>query len=150
MIRKKDLYKEVSELTVEVETRVRFNETDALGIVWHGNYLVYFEDAREAFGRKYGIAYLDMLKAGYVTPIVASSLAHKLTLKYGDIIRIQATYVTCPAAKIIFKFRILNAKDQVVCTGETTQVFLDQANNLSLAIPPFYEEWKRKLGLIQT
>ena len=41
--------------------RVRFNETDPLGIVWHGNYLKYFEDGREAFGKEFGMEYLDML-----------------------------------------------------------------------------------------
>lgn len=148
MIRKKDLYKEMDGLTVEVETRVRFNETDALGIVWHGNYLTYFEDAREAFGRKYGISYLDMLNEGYVTPIVSSSCSHKYTLKYGDVIKICATYIVTKAAKIIFKYRIVNQENQLVCTGETVQVFLDKHNNLSLAIPPFYDEWKENLGAL--
>lgn len=148
MIRKKDLYKEVSSLTVSHKTRVRFNETDALGIVWHGNYLIYFEDAREAFGRKYGISYLDMLHAGYATPIVASSCSHKLMLKYGELIRIEATYVATPAAKIVFHYKIYNEEEQLVCTGETIQVFLDKQNNLSLAIPSFYETWKKELNLL--
>lgn len=147
MTRKKELYRDMKQLTIEVETRVRFNETDALGIVWHGNYLTYFEDAREAFGRKYGISYLEMLRAGYVTPIVASSCKHKHTLKYGDVIRIQATYVVTPAAKIQFFYKIFNQENQLVCEGETTQVFLDKENQLSLAIPPFYDAWKEKLGL---
>ena len=43
--------------------RVRFNETDSLGIVWHGNYITYFEDGREDFGIKTGISYLDIKKS---------------------------------------------------------------------------------------
>ena len=57
-------------LTCTEEVRVRFNETDPLGIVWHGHYIVYFEDGREAFGRLHGLTYLDIQNAGYVTPIV--------------------------------------------------------------------------------
>ncbi|HUH34390.1 MAG TPA: thioesterase family protein [Moheibacter sp.] len=145
---KKDMYQEIDELSVEVTTKIRFNETDALGIVWHGNYLIYFEDAREAFGKKHGISYLNMLKNGYVTPIVSSSCQHKLTLKYGDTIRVRATYVATLAAKIMFRYTIFNEQNQIVCTGETVQVFLDQEKNLSLSIPAFYEKWKENLGIV--
>ena len=54
----------------ETEVLVRFSEVDSLLIVWHGHYVRYFEDAREAFGLKYGIHYLDVHRAGYSTPIV--------------------------------------------------------------------------------
>ncbi|MDR2222706.1 MAG: acyl-CoA thioesterase [Flavobacteriaceae bacterium] len=148
MIRRKDIYNEVSNLSISKEVRVRFNETDALGIVWHGNYLTYFEDGREAFGRHYGISYLDALDNGYVTPIVSSNCSHKLTVKYGDVLRVETAYINTSAAKIIFRFKIFNQKDELVCTGETVQVFLDKEGNLSLQLPAFYEEWKKKVGLI--
>lgn len=144
---KKDVHQNFEELSAEVITKIRFNETDALGIVWHGNYLIYFEDAREAFGQKHRMSYLDMLKKGYITPIVSSSCQHKLTLKYGDTIRVKATYIATLAAKIIFKYCIYNEQNQVVCTGETVQVFLDQQNNLALNLPDFYVEWKNNLGI---
>ena len=50
---------------------VRFNETDPLGIVWHGNYITYFEDGREAFGRHFGISYLDIQKSGFSLAVCA-------------------------------------------------------------------------------
>lgn len=50
---------QAKELSFTSEIRVRFVETDPLGIVWHGNYIQYFEDGREAFGRHHGISYLD-------------------------------------------------------------------------------------------
>ena len=46
------------------DVRVRFSETDNLGVVWHGNYVKYFEDGREAFGREHNISYLDQKKIG--------------------------------------------------------------------------------------
>lgn len=148
MIRKKDLYKEVPELTVTCDVRIRFNETDALGIVWHGNYISYFEDGREAFGRKHQISYLDVMRQGYSTPIVKSVCEHKLPLKYGDVVRIETIFVDTPAAKMVFRFKIYNSENQIVCTGETTQVFLDEEGNLTLNIPPFFEVWKKKIGLL--
>lgn len=148
-MRKKEQYNEAEFLTVSEEIRIRFNETDPLGIVWHGYYITYFEDGREAFGRKYGISYLDIHKSGYTTPIVKSTCEHKLTLKYGDVIRIETSIVDTPAAKIIYRFKIFDADNNLACTGETIQVFLDSEGNLSLNIPSFYEEWKRKVGLLK-
>ncbi|WP_353164771.1 acyl-CoA thioesterase [Empedobacter brevis] len=126
---------------------VRFNETDPLGIVWHGNYITYFEDGREAFGRHFGISYLDIQKSGFVTPIIKSVCEHKFPLKYGDKCRIETTYEDTLAAKMIFKFKIFNQNEKLVCIGETIQVFLDKEGELMLTLPPFFEEWKKKVGL---
>jgi acyl-CoA thioester hydrolase len=149
MTRRKELYKEATELTVSKDIRVRFNETDPLGIVWHGYYITYFEDGREAFGRHHGISYLDVFDSGYTTPIVKSVCEHKLSLRYGDVARIETTIVDTPAAKMIFRYKIFDAKNEIACTGETVQVFLDNKGELMLTNPPFYEEWKRKVGLIK-
>ena len=139
-----------SETTLKVthNIRVRFNETDALGIVWHGYYLHYFEDGREAFGREHGISYLDTKAEGYVTPIIKSSCEHKLPLRYGDIATVETTYVNTQAAKLIFRYKILNAEGNIVCIGETVQVFVDDNNDLSLTFPPFIEAWKEKNRLL--
>jgi acyl-CoA thioester hydrolase len=149
MIRRKELYKEATDLTITQEIRVRFNETDPLGIVWHGYYITYFEDGREAFGRHHGISYLDIADSGYTTPIVKSTCEHKLSLRYGDVIRIETTIVDTPAAKMIFRYKIFDAKNEIACTGETVQVFLDKNGELMLTNPPFFQEWKRKVGLIE-
>lgn len=131
--------------------RVRFNETDPLGIVWHGNYITYFEDGREAFGRKHGLSYLNQKEHGFATPIVKSSCEHKRPLKYGEIATIKTTFIDSPAAKMIFKYEIFNVQNQLVCTGKTVQVFVDKcgAGELSLTLPAFFENWKRKVGLLK-
>lgn len=149
MIKRKELYREATELTISHNIRIRFNETDPLGIVWHGYYITYFEDGREAFGREHGISYLDVQNNGFTTPIVKSSCEHKLSLRYGDVARIETTFVDSPAAKMIFRYKIFDPQDNVVCTGETVQVFLDSNGNLSLNLPPFFETWKRKVGLLK-
>jgi len=129
------------------KVRVRFTETDPLGIVWHGNYIQYFEDGREAFGRAHGISYLDQQAEGYTSPIVKSSCEHKLPLRYGDVATIKTTFVNSPAAKMVFRYQIFDPQDRLVCTGETTQVFLDRKGELCLTNPPFFERWKNKMNL---
>ena len=149
MIKRKDPYNEATALTVSHDIRVRFNETDPLGIVWHGYYITYFEDGREAFGRKHGISYLDVFDSGYTTPIVKSTCEHKLSLRYGDVGRIETTIVDTPAAKMIYRYTIFDAENKISSVGETVQVFLDNKGELMLTNPPFYEEWKRKVGLLK-
>ncbi|MCG2460197.1 acyl-CoA thioesterase [Flavobacteriaceae bacterium F89] len=136
------------EISFTYGIRVRFVETDPLGIVWHGNYIQYFEDGREAFGRHHGISYLDQKDQGFTTPVVKSSSEHRLPLHYGDVATIKTIYVDSPAAKMIFRYEIYNPKGELVCTGRTVQVFVEIEGGLSLLIPEFFREWKRKVGLL--
>jgi acyl-CoA thioester hydrolase len=138
------------EITHTSQVRVRFVETDPLGIVWHGNYIQYFEDGREAFGRHHGISYLDQKEFGFATPIVKSSTDHKRPLRYGDIATIKTIYVDSLAAKMVFRYEIYNQKEQLVCTGETIQVFVDKIGegDLWLTIPSFFKDWKQNVGLL--
>lgn len=133
----------------ETEVLVRFSEVDSLLIVWHGHYVRYFEDAREAFGLKYGIHYLDVHKAGYSTPIVKVHCDYKRSLKYGDSALVEATFVNAEAAKLIFTFIIRNKETkEIIATGETVQVFLDSNKELCLTIPTFFSEWKKRNGIV--
>lgn len=137
-----------NEISHTSEIRVRFAECDPLGIVWHGNYIQFFEDGREAFGRHHNISYLDQKANNFSTPIVSSKCEHKLPLRYGDIATIKTTYIDSPAAKMIFKYEILNPDRQVVCTGETIQVFVELGGELSLVMPNFFRQWKIKMDLL--
>lgn len=128
---------------------VRFNEVDSMGIVWHGHYITYFEEGREAFGRKHGMSYLDIKKQGYAVPIVKTSTEHLLSLKYGETATIETTFKNTRAAKIVFEYVIKNDKNQVVCKGETIQVFTSTTTDeMSLNNPEFYKNWKQKHGLV--
>ena len=131
-------------LKISHKIRVRFSETDPVGIVWHGNYLKYFEEGRETFGRFYDISYINQKSWGYTSPIVKSSCEHKLPLYYGDEVIIETKYINSPGAKLIFEYKLFNSKDELVCIGETIQVFIDKNGNLSLTDPDFYYNWKKK------
>lgn len=138
------------ELTNRTEVLVRFNEADPLGIVWHGHYIRYFEDGREAFGKDHGLGYLDVYKQGFVTPIVSVKCDYKKSLRFGDRVIVETIYVPCEAAKINFNFRLYNADTgDLVAVGSSVQVFLDKEGSiLQLNNPPFFEQWKQQQGLI--
>lgn len=133
-------------LTHTTKLKVRFHECDPLKIVWHGNYLRYFEQGREDFCNTHGISYLHAEKYGYSTPIVSSNCEHKKPLAYGDQFVVETSFENAAAAKMIFNYRIFK-EDVLICTGKTVQVFLDQNNELSLTNPEFYQSWKSKMNL---
>ena len=127
-----------------IEINIRFSETDAMGVVWHGNYLKYFEDGREQFGAKYGMEYLDIYNQGYFTPIVNSTIDHKSPVYYGQKIRVKVILEFKQAAKIMFKYEILNLdSNELSAVGSTTQVFLNiESRTLELNKPDFYGNWE--------
>ncbi|MBX2965373.1 MAG: acyl-CoA thioesterase [Cyclobacteriaceae bacterium] len=136
-------------LSHKIEIPVRFNEADPLGIVWHGHYVRYFEDSREAFGKTYGISYLDFYSHNLVVPIVSIQCDYKKPLRYGDTIIVSAVYKPCVAAKLIFEYEIFDAgKNELVATGTSTQVFVDAKTfQLQLVTPEFFQRWKEKMNL---
>lgn len=134
-------------ITSTTRLRVRFHECDPLQIVWHGNYLKYFEEGREDFGRIHGISYLDAKNNKFSTPVVKSLCEHKLPLRYGESFEIETSFQNSEAAKIIFNYRILK-ESNLICTGQTVQVFLNENEDLALINPPFFLDWKQKMGLI--
>lgn len=137
-----------TKLNDRTETRIRFSEIDAIGIVWHGNFLKYLEDGRESFGLKYQLGYHDVYKNGLLTPIVKLDINYKLQVRYGDEIVIETTYVNCAAAKILFEYTIFRKTDNaVVLTASTAQVFTNEDGQLELTNPPFYLDWKKRNGI---
>ena len=137
------------ELICTAEIQVRFSEVDSMGVVWHGNYVRYFEDGREAFGNKYGINYMDFYHQGVMIPLVNITCDYKKPLQYGDIARIETRFVNCEAAKLRYDYTIYrNNTDEVMATGTSVQVFLNTERELLLDFPPFFLEWKNKHSLI--
>ena len=136
-------------LTASKEFEVRFSEVDSMKIVWHGSYALYFEDAREAFGKKYGLGYMDILGNGYYAPLVDLRFNYKKPLLYGHKARVEASFRNTEAAKLIFDYEIFDAEDNsLIATGYSVQVFLDGQYQLIWTNPPFFEEWKKNNGII--
>ena len=135
-----------TKLTHKEEIRVRFNDADPMNIVWHGNYLQYMEDGREAFGEHLQLGYPAFYSAGCEIPIVNVNIDYKLPLRYGENAIVEAEFVDTIAAKIVFNYKIYRSSDgKLAAVGQTTQVMIDKdTNELALIVPKFYQEWKNK------
>ncbi|MDR1103543.1 MAG: acyl-CoA thioesterase [Tannerella sp.] len=136
-------------LKTSKEIEVRFSEVDSMNIVWHGSYALYFEDAREAFGKTFGLSYQQYFANNCYAPLVELHFNYRQPLLHGQRARVDIVYRNVPAAKVIFDYEIhLLPDNSLVATGSSTQVFLDRDFQLLWSNPPFYEAWKKKYNLL--
>lgn len=138
----------MTQLSAEKKLRIRFSEVDSMNIVWHGSYSLYFEDAREEFGRKYQLDYLYMFEKGFYAPLVELHFNFKRPLTYKDEPIIEIVFRDTNAAKLIFDYTIFSSnKSEIIATGHTIQVFLDRDYKLVWNTPDFIIEWKKMNGI---
>lgn len=136
-------------LSAERTIEIRFNEVDMMGVVWHGTYPAYLEDAREAFGARYGLSYTRYIVENVFAPIVEMQIKYRKPLRYGMKPLVRISYVNTESAKIIFDYEIIDTSDNSVClTARTVQVFMDRDYKLMWEAPEFYLKWKESAGLI--
>lgn len=125
---------------------VRFSEVDSMRVVWHGEYVRYFEDGREEFGREFpGLGYMDFFANGYTAPIVDLQVQYISPLKINDVAVIETRFMETAAAKICFEYIIRRQSDgALVARGSSVQVFINGKGDMELTNPVFYEEWKKR------
>lgn len=124
---------------------VRFSDVDSMRVMWHGKYIQLLEDGREAWGKHYGLTYLDAYENGFFIPIANVNCDYKQPLTYGDTAIIKTCFVAQPSAKLYFEYEIYRAKDeQLVATASSLQVFMNLEKELQIATPAFFEAWREK------
>ena len=124
-------------LQASKDIEIRFSEVDSMNVVWHGSYALYFEDAREAFGAKYGLEYLTIADNGYFAPLVELTFKYIQPIVYGMKCRVDIFYRPTEAAKIVFDYEIRNVDtDELLSTGHSVQAFMNR--------PDFYEAWQQR------
>ena len=100
------------------EIRVRFDEVDAMGIVHHPRYLVYFEVARTAYLRDLGLPYSEMLRTGTHLAVLSTATRHLLPARYDDDIRVATRCTACGGARVTLEYEVRRGAD-LLATGCT-------------------------------
>lgn len=107
----------------ETSIRVRYQETDKMGVVYHSNYLVWFEIGRTEFFRKLGLEYRTM-EEDVLVPVVDVSCKYRAPAKYDDEIIIRTKVIEFNSVKIRFNYEIIRKIDkEILATGHTTHAF---------------------------
>ncbi|MDR3630548.1 MAG: acyl-CoA thioesterase [Desulfocapsaceae bacterium] len=133
-------------LLVTADRRIRFEEVDAAGMVWHGRYPSFLEDGRIAFGDRYGLAYGAFIRHRVLAPLVQMHLDYRSPLRFDQIIRIETSLHWNEALRLDFSYAIIDPQGQIATTGYTVQVLTDLGGGLLLAPPDwmldFREQWR--------
>ncbi|MBA7687605.1 putative esterase [subsurface metagenome] len=132
----------------ETEIRVRFNEVDQWGMVWHGHYISYFEIGRIDLARDFDLTPTDFVKMSYTAPVVELKCQYKEPARNDEELIIHTTLERPSKAALTFKYQIVRKRDKkLLVEGETTQVLLDKKGELVLVIP---EEIKKRIDKLLT
>ena len=116
--------------------RVLMADTDAMGIVYHGNYLRWFEVGRTELVRACDLPYLELEALGYSLPVVETRLRYRQSARYDDLLAIHAAVHELGRVRVTFRYRILRAADDhLLCEGETYHACLDRAGKV-VRFPP--------------
>ena len=108
--------------------RVRYAETDRMGVVYYANYLVWFEVGRTEWLREAGWTYRAMEDEGLSLPVIEAQCAYKLSAAYDDELEIRTTGRRVSGVRLAFDYEIVRRADAaVVATGHTVHATLDQS-----------------------
>jgi acyl-CoA thioester hydrolase len=119
------------------KTRVRYSETDQMGVVYHGNYAQFFEMGRTEWLRSLGITYKYMEMNGIILPVVSLNLNFIKSALYDDILTIHTFLKKEPMVKIEFNYEIKNQLDELICTGSSVLAFMNSKNMKPTRCPDY-------------
>jgi acyl-CoA thioester hydrolase len=132
-----------STATRETVFPVRYAETDAMGVVHHATYLIYFEEGRSQYMRDMGSDYARVEASGYQLPVTETSIRFLGSLRYGDMVRVRTQLQENRSRRVTFSYEILNGNDDaVLVTGFTRHVWTD-ADGKVTRVP---DSWKQLFG----
>lgn len=119
----------------EIQIRVRYGETDQMGVVYHGNYALYLETGRIEWLRKLGISYRKMEESGIMLPVVSMSLNFKKSARYDDLINVKTQLKNRPTAKIEFDYEITSESGEIIALANVVLAFIDMKTNRPVRAP---------------
>ena len=120
--------------------RVRYGETDQIGVVYHGNYATYFEVARTEWLRSLGVTYKYMEDSGIMLPVISLSFNFIKSAKYDDILTITVELKKSPLVKIEFDYEIVNQNKERISTGNSVLAFINMETNKPTKCPDYILE----------
>lgn len=134
-------------LTAAVDLEIPFHDVDSVHIVWHGNYVKYFEIARSALLRKINYDIPQMSESGYGWPVVDLQVKYIKPLKYGQKVKVIATLIEYEN-RLKVSYEVINQSDSSITTkGQTTQLAIEMATGETLFATP--EIFRSKILALQ-
>ena len=124
----------------QIQVRVRYSETDQMGVVYHGNYIPYFEIGRVEWLRNKGISYKSMEESGIGLPIVNMNITYKKSAVYDELLTVHTVFKSQTSVKIEFDCAIYNEAKELLTTAQFLLVFVSLKTGRPTAPPDYILE----------
>lgn len=125
-------------MTGEIAIRVRYAETDRMGLLHHANYLVYFEQARTELLRDMGASYKDLEDGGYLLVLTKVEVQYRRPARYDDVLTIRTTVARATMVRIDHRYEVLR-DGELIAEGATTLACVDR-DGRPQALPEFLQD----------
>lgn len=119
----------------KISFRVRYGETDQMGVVYHGNYAQYLEIGRVEWLRSMGISYKKLEESGIVLPVISLAINFRKSALYDDLITVETILKKTPSVKIEFDYKIFNENNELLIDANTVLAFIDAKKNRPIKCP---------------
>jgi acyl-CoA thioester hydrolase len=114
-------------MRLSTEIRVRYQETDQMGVVYHANYLIWFEVGRTSFIRELGHSYPELEAKGILLPVVDVGAQFRHSAKYDDVVVVETIIEEIGPSKIVFQYSVKRKEDQrLLATGHTKHIWVSK------------------------
>ncbi|MFC7442849.1 acyl-CoA thioesterase [Laceyella putida] len=127
----------------ETKIRVRYQETDQMGVVYHANYLTWFEVGRTEWIRSFGITYQQLEEKGLLLPVVDIHCKYMHPAKYDDEVIVRTSIDDFSGGKIVFRYEVVHPEKEIVLSeGSSVHLWVNKEMkrvNLKRVYPEFYE-----------
>jgi acyl-CoA thioester hydrolase len=118
--------------TTSIELRVNYSETDQMGVVYHANYLVWFDRARTEHLRATGVTYKEMEQEGVFLAVTDVRVRYRRAARYDDLVRIRCWVRDLVSRRVVFGYAVERAETgDLLATGETTLIALNHQHELA-------------------
>jgi len=122
----------------QTKVKVRYGETDQMGVVYHGNYAQYFEIGRIEWLSSLGVSYKEMEAQGIMLPVVVLNINYSKPAFYEDVLIITTSLIKPPEVSIEFKYELHNEGGELLTTAYTKLVFVDSKSRSPIRCPDFF------------
>lgn len=126
---------------VKTPIEVRYQETDQMGIVYHANYLVWFEIGRTKFIEHLGFKYADMEKSNVVSPVIDAQITYKKAIRYGEKVMIETWLEQYDGIRTEYGYRILNENGELAVSGTTKHVIVNKDTFRPMSLRKAFPDW---------
>ena len=126
--------------TQEINIRVRYGETDKMGVVYHANYAQYLEVARVEWLRALGVSYKWMEENGVMLPVISLHIDYKNPARYDDLLTVAVGLKKSPGVKIEFWYEIRSEDGTILVEANTVLAFINTLTNKPMRCPDYILE----------